>query len=38
MDNLMPWVVGLFIGLIVVVMLLVTKARKNRNKPGADEP
>jgi hypothetical protein len=38
MDSFMPWVVGLFVLLIVVVFALVTKAKKNRNRPGADEP
>lgn len=35
-TTLMPWLAGLMILLVATAVYFVTRAKKNRNKPGAD--
>lgn len=35
-TTLMPWVAGLFILFVAAAFYLVTRAKKNRNRPGKD--
>ncbi|MBB5875423.1 MULTISPECIES: hypothetical protein [Xanthomonas] len=35
-TTLMPWVAGLFVLLIAAMLYLVTRAKKNRNRPAQD--
>lgn len=35
-TTLMPWVVGLFVLIVASALYLITRAKKNRNRPAHD--